>query len=147
MENTFNYISVPDNYVHCFNHHCLKSSDCMRHLVAKHSTSIHHVIRIINPACIPGNTETCPYFRPISEVRMAWGIKRLLDNIPHKDAKELKAQIIGHFGRTHYYRLYRKEYGLLPDEQDFIRRLFRNKGITDEPAFESYTDEYVWSEK
>ena len=43
-----------------------------------------------------------------------------------------------------YYRFYRKEKYLSPEQQEYIRRIFRQKGITEEPAFDSYTEEYKW---
>ena len=56
----------------------------------------------------------------------------------------MKAQIINHFGRNEYYRIYRKEHGLSPESQNYIRQVFRSKGFTEEPAFDSYTEEYQW---
>lgn len=52
--------------------------------------------------------------------------------------------MLSHFGRGLYYRFYRKEKYLSPEQQEYIRRIFRQKGITEEPAFESYTEEYKW---
>lgn len=66
----------------------------------------------------------------------------MLDNVPHKDAEVLKSQMLGYFGRGMYYRFYRKEKYLSPEQQEYIRRIFRQKGITEEPAFDSYTEEY-----
>lgn len=145
MENEFNYHAVPHNYAHCFNHQCVKSNTCLRHLVATHCTSAQPTIYIVNPVWIPEDTSTCTQFRPIQKIRMAWGVQSLLNNVPYKDARALKSQIISYFGKTHYYRIYRKEYGLTPNQQEFIRRVFRHKGISEEPAFESYTEVYQWS--
>ena len=144
MKNDFNYDSTPHSYAHCFNHQCVRSQKCMHHLVAQHCNALPSTICVVNPAWIPEDTSTCSLFQPIRKVRMAWGVRNLLNKIPHEDAVKLKAQIINYFGRTHYYRLYRKEHGLTPEQQNFIRRLFRNKGIAEEPAFESYTEVYQW---
>ena len=67
-----------------------------------------------------------------------------MDNVPHKDAEQLKSLMLSHFGRGMYYRFYRKEKYLSPEQQEYIRRIFRQKGITEEPAFDSYTEEYEW---
>ena len=50
----------------------------------------------------------------------------------------------GHYGKTGYYRLYRGERGLMPKDQAYIKQLFRNKGIKEEPAYQRYTEEYIW---
>ena len=51
---------------------------------------------------------------------------------------------MGHYGKTGYYRLYRGERGLMPKDQAYIKQLFRNKGIKEEPAYQRYTEEYIW---
>lgn len=49
--------------------------------------------------------------------------------------------MISHFGRGMYYRFYRKERFFDPEQQEYVRRLFRQKGIKEEPVFESYSYE------
>ncbi|MEY8687767.1 DUF6078 family protein [Bacteroides sp. AN502(2024)] len=76
---------------------------------------------------------------------MEWRtIRHLLDNVPHKDEEQLKSQMLGYFGRGMYYRFYRKERYWSLGQQEYIRRIFRQKGITEKPAFDSYTEEYIW---
>lgn len=144
MENHFNYESVPGNFVHCFNHQCVKSDNCLRRLAAGHCTATHPIIRTVNPLCVPEDTGACPYYCSAQKMRKAWGIKHLLDRVPCEDAKELKAQMIAHFSKTSYYRYYRQEQGLSPEDQAFVRRIFKRKGIAGEPAFDHYTEEYIW---
>lgn len=33
---------------------------------------------------------------------------------------------------------------LSPDDQRYIQKLFKEKGITEEPVYDYYTDEYNW---
>jgi len=77
-------------------------------------------------------------------VRVAWGIKHLLDDVPYKSLQPLKNQLIAYFGRGKYYRFYRKECSLSPEDQKYIRQTFRQHGIKKEPAFETYSEEYRW---
>lgn len=83
MENDFNYELVPPHYIHCFNHECTRRKECLRHKAAEHCTSLHSVIRIVNPAAVPGNSDECAYFHPVRKIRMAWGVGHLLDNVPY----------------------------------------------------------------
>lgn len=145
MDTNFSYGRVPGNYAQCLNQQCAQSQKCTRRLVAEHYVSKQSTISIINPNCIPEDTNTCPYFHVVRKIRMAWGVKRLLDNVPLKDAKILKAQMLHYFGRNIYYSLYRKERGITPEQQEYIRQIFRNKSIIEEPTFEFYTEEYQWS--
>lgn len=144
MKNDFDYKSVPPDFAHCFNDQCKKTDDCLRHLAASNNTSDKSFIIIVNPACYPPKGNACPYFKPQSKNHMAWGITHLLDNVPHKDAVELRNKMISHFNKSLYYRFYRKEYALSPDDQRYIQKLFKEKGITEEPVYDYYTDEYNW---
>ena len=56
----------------------------------------------------------------------------------------LKNRLIAHFGRGKYYRFYREESYLSPDDQAYIRSIFRQYNIQGEPAFDSYSEEYSW---
>lgn len=99
MENNFDYESVPYEYAHCFNSQCTRSQKCLHHLVAENSTSQYPTLRVINPNCIPVDTAQCPYFKSTRKLHMAWGVKRLLDNVPYKDGNALRNQLIAHFGK------------------------------------------------
>ena len=56
----------------------------------------------------------------------------------------MKQTLIRYFGRGVYYSYYRKEVPLVPEEQEVIRKLFAENGVTSEPVFESYSEEYEW---
>ncbi len=75
---------------------------------------------------------------------MAWGIKHLLDSVPFKYGVAIRQDLIGHFGKTMYYRIYREERMLLPADQEYIRKLFQQYGIEEEPRFEKNSDEYYY---
>ena len=142
MENNFDYQLVPRNYPHCFNQQCSRSAECLLHLVAQNSTSQYNTLKIINPKCIPDDTTHCPFFKSNRKIRVAWGTKHLLDDVPYKDGGTLRRQLIDHFGKNTYYQVYRLERGLHPEEQEYIRKVFRSNGIAKEPGFEKYTEEY-----
>lgn len=142
MDKNFDYRSVPSNYAHCFNDQCVKSEQCLRHLVAKNCTSQHTTLCIINPHCIPADTALCTYFKDTRKVHMAWGIKHIFDDIPYKKVCAMRQQLITHFGKTAFYRFYRQEQPLTPKEQAYIRRVFKNNDIEEEPQFDRYSDEY-----
>lgn len=144
MEKDFDYQSVPYGYAHCFNDQCIQSRNCLHHLVAENCTSQYPTLPIINPNCIPADTTACTYFQSIRKLHVAWGLKHLLDNVPYKSGNALRLQLVGHFGKTNYYRYYRQERALLPADQDYIRKVFQQNGITEEPKFDRYSDEYYY---
>lgn len=144
MKEEFNNKSVPYHFAHCFNNQCSKAENCLRNLAARNTTEEYPFVNIVNPVCIPADTSHCTYFQSNQKMRVAWGITHLLDNVPCKSVHELKDQMISHFGRGKYYRFYRKECYLTPEDQAYICRLFRQKGIQEELSFESYSEEYRW---
>lgn len=137
-------LSIPYNFARCFNNQCPQATQCLRQLAARHNTADEPCISIINPMCFPTDGNNCPHFKNDEKIRVAWGTKHLLNRIPHEDAVSIRKQLIWHFGKSGYYRFYREERYLTPKEQNFIKQAFRNKGITTEPTFERYTEEYIW---
>ena len=99
---------------------------------------------IANPACTTPDAESCPYFMPDQKERFALGITYLLDNIPHHEAEVIKRQIIACMNKATYYRCWRKERLVKPAEQEQIRQIFLNKGITEAPLFDEYVEQYDW---
>ena len=135
---------APANYSRCFNTQCTKADNCLHRLAALHDTPEYSSIRIINPLCIPTDSSQCTYFQSAQKIRVAWGINHLLDEVPYKTLQPLKSQLIAHFGRGKYYRFYREECYLSPEDQNYVRQTFRQYGIPGEPAFNSYSEEYRW---
>ena len=146
MANEFDYQSVPYGFAHCFNQQCTKCDKCLHHLVAENCTSQYPTLLTINPNCIAADTATCPYFKSNQKIHVAWGIKHLLDNVPHKYANPIRIQLMSHFGKTMYYRIYRQEQALLPEGQAYIRQVFKQNGITETPQFERFSDEYNYND-
>ena len=85
MEDNFDYGAVPYNFAHCFNDRCPKGEKCLRHLVAVHSTDLHSIISVVNPKCVPEEGNTCPFYKPVRKIRVAWGVTHLLDTVPHRE--------------------------------------------------------------
>lgn len=135
---------TPSHYALCFNNQCVRSSECLRHMAGENSNPEDIYIRVVNPLCIPADTSECPHFQLIKKHRMAWGIKNVLNKVPYKEGVSMRKQLISHFGKTGYYRIYRHERALLPKDQEYIRKMFMEKGITEEPNFERFTEEYYY---
>lgn len=142
----FDYSQVPPLYVHCFCHDCPQAADCLRHLAGLHCPDSVQQTVAVNPRYARSHAGQCPRFQSNRLVRVAWGIRELLDNVPHKQAVALRKSLINHFGKNNFYRLQRKERGLSPADQQAVRRLFRFYGLTQEPAYEYYTESYDWGQ-
>lgn len=144
MKSDFEYSLVPYNFLHCLNGECLHAADCLRHQVSLRIPSDREAVTIVNPARITPASEGCPYFMPDRLQRFAFGITHLLDSIPHGDAVVIKQQMIAHFKTHTYYRFLRKERLINPAGQEYIRQLFLKRGLTDEPVYDEYVEQYEW---
>ncbi|WP_455672702.1 DUF6078 family protein [Phocaeicola sp.] len=145
MENDFDYSLVPAGYAFCMNARCSQASECLLHQLYLHVP--HHVkyIRVVNPLqSVLTGENACPYFKADVPVRFAVGMKHLFDTVPHKDALVLRDQLMGHFGHNLYYRYWREERMFSPAEQEYVAKLFRNRGITAPPVFDAYVERYDW---
>ncbi len=137
--------AAPRTFARCGNAQCPKAAECLRHWIAEHDTDLHKTVMTVNLKALPALNEPCSYFLPIKQIRVAWGVKNLFNNLPYRQAKAIKAHIIGHFGRTKYYRFYREEQYVSPEDQEYIRKTFLRYGIRQVPAFDRYTDIFKWS--
>lgn len=143
MEEEFSSLSVPYQFARCYAQ-CTQSDKCLRCQAALRDATNYPNVTIINPNCIPADGVGCPFFKSAVKVRVAWGVKRLIDKIPYQDAVSIRDQLVGHFGKSRFYRFYREEIGIMPKDQAYIRQVLRKKGHTEEPDFGRYTDEYIW---
>lgn len=141
---TFNYNQVPFGFEHCLLAHCPKADCCLRRYAALHAPQETAFFVVVNPNALPKNLELCTRFLSMKPVRMAWGIKGFLDQIPLQVAKDIRRILIAHFSKTLFYRIQRKEKPVRPEDQDFIRRVFVEHGVLQEPVYEFYTYEYKW---
>ncbi|MBE6287110.1 MAG: hypothetical protein E7099_02810 [Mediterranea massiliensis] len=139
-----NDMIVPFGFVRCFQAHCPLKEKCLRYYVAQNEETDAPSLSIVNPRLIPEDASKCPHFYPIQIRRVAWGVKHLFDEVPAKQLYSLKKQVISHIGRTRYYRCYRMEQGLLPDDQQFIAAAFKKYGLEATPCYERFTEEFDW---
>lgn len=144
MKPDFDYSSVPGNIVYCLNNQCPRAGECLRHQVSQHILAKGRTITIVTPGHIETADKGCPFFISDKKVRFGRGMTHMLDKLPHNDAVAIKQQMLRYFGRTLYYRLWRKERLFSLEQQDYIRQLFRNKGITEEPMYDEYVEQYNW---
>lgn len=142
MKNEFDYLLLPRDFAHCLNDRCSRAGECLRRQAALHVPSERPAFTVVNPACIVADGEDCTYFKADTRHCFASGITHLLDNVPHNDAVAIKQQLINYFGRTHFYRLWRKERLFSPAQQEYVRNLFLQRGIEEPPVFDEYVERY-----
>lgn len=144
MKPNLTYDQIPFNFVYCLHSQCPKAADCLRHKLLALVPSERMAIDTINPAHIAAHQDECPHFMPDRTVRFAIGITHLLDKMPHSEAVIIRNLLYGFFQRNMYYRIKNKERSIKPSEQESIRQIFLSRGITEQPVFDEYIDQYDW---
>ncbi|MDL2223715.1 DUF6078 family protein [Bacteroidales bacterium OttesenSCG-928-M06] len=144
MKKDINYKEVPRNFLHCLNTECNQAKDCLRFKVGIAANEDVPHYSMINPAYVK-KQGTCRFFEPVTIVRYALGITHLYDNLPHTKYLRIKTAIHKYLEHNRYYRIYNRLYLITPEQQEFIRDVFRKEGIETEPIFDEYIEQYNFS--
>lgn len=144
MKPEFDYQLLPHAFAHCLNGQCERADGCLRRQATLRMPTERGIVTIVNPAHMTPAGEDCPYFKVDCPQRFARGMSHLLDQVPHSDAVAIKQQMLSNFGRTLFYRLWRKESLFSPDQQEYIRQLFLQRGLSSAPVFDEYVEMYEW---
>lgn len=143
MNSDLDYKSFPVTFMHCFNEQCRRGGQCLRRQMALRIPKERESVLAVNPGHIDSLTgEDCPSFLLDQPQRFARGFSHLFDNVPLQKAFAIKSQMLTYFGRTSFYRCYRKERLIKPSEQERIRQMFLNQKLSEEPQFDEYVDYY-----
>lgn len=118
-------LTPPEQYKLCSNSACKKSENCLQQLCYRQVTKNDIGIYVLNPLLFPKENEECPYFKSDKEIKLAWGTKSILDEIPNKKASEIKRALLQKYGRTKYYQFYRSEKPLFPSDQQIFTKIFK----------------------
>ena len=138
-------LTPPEQYKLCSNSYCKKSENCLWQLCYRQVTRNDIGIYVLNPLLFPKENEECSYFKPDKKIKLAWGTKNILDDIPNKKASEIKRNLLLKYGRTKYYQFYRSERPLFPSDQQIFTKIFQKNGIETEIKYEKFSEDYDWS--
>ena len=144
MRNDLNYQDLPYEFIHCINAECTKADRCLRQMAASIVPEDKTYFPIVNPKSVSADGVDCPHYKASDKIKIAWGVSALYDKVPHKTADHLRKQLLAYFGKNVYYRCFRKERAITPEEQAAISRIFILNGIDEAPAFDYFTEEFNW---
>lgn len=143
MTEPFDYSTVPPSYAHCLRTDCPQAGGCLRRRLALLAPATQAAFRVINPAAIPADGP-CPHFRSAEPERQGVGLQHLFDAMPYAKANEAKRALRRHFGDARYYRFLRGELPVTGREQAEVAAIFRRLGVEEEPAYDSYVEQFDW---
>ncbi len=144
---------VPEGYAYCFvgKNCCPKAATCLHAIAAQllaespnpqpatiHTVNALYVERLPDPA-------TCSQYSSNQPVRYAKGMTCLFDDLPLKQAHNIRRKVMYCFSCESYFYRSRKGTRLIsPQEQQAIANVFRNAGLDFPPKFDEYRDEVDW---
>ena len=135
---------VPANYTLCLKGDCPKAANCLRHASVAMMPAEVKTWQIVSLAHLAEMEGECPYFRSDEKVRYARGFVRMMSALTIHQAHVIKERLIATFGMAMYYRMRKGTRLINPTEQDTIYQLLEKQGITERPAFDAYTEDYLW---
>lgn len=143
MDSDFNFKQVPRNWSLCYLSECPRHDECLRYQACLHAPDGRVYHRCILPSVI--RRGDCQHFRPVEKMRMALGFRNIFNNVLARDIAKMRAELMDFLGSsTTFYRYRSGEYPLSPLQQQWIRDMFRRRGYSDDIAFDSFKDVYIF---
>ena len=136
--------TVPTNYTLCVKSDCPKAATCLRHKATQMMSAEVQTWSILSPAYLAQMEGECPHYRSAERVMYARGFVRMMSAMTVHQAHMVKDSIIATFGMAMYYRMRKGTRLITPAEQETIYNLLEQQGITERPAFDAYTEDYLW---
>ena len=136
--------TAPTNYTLCVKSDCPKAATCLRHAAVAMMPAEVQRWSIVSPAYLAQMEGECPMYRSAEKVQYARGFVRMMSAMTVHQAHMVKESLIATFGMAMYYRMRKGTRIITPTEQETIYNLLEQQGITERPAFDAYTEDYLW---
>lgn len=137
------HISLTASYDVCMHGDCPLAASCLRHIAFNTLKQTEEILRLINPDKCTQDA-TCPYYREDKMVVYARGFTNFQERMFPRQYQTFMSICMDRFSRSGYFERRRGEYGLPPEEQQFILRALRQAGVTEEMKFDSYEERRNW---
>ena len=146
MENDYNFFdNAPANFGLCLKSECASAGECLRGLAGRDLGKERVNLTIINPLLADTAGESaCKFFRKAEKVRVAYGFKRAMAQIPAGKVRSVRSAICGLVCQRNYYYLLRGEKPMFPDMQAKIASILTRNGLPGSVEFDRYDWLYEW---
>lgn len=140
-EESFDFKQVPNNWALCYIAECSRKEECMRYQVCLRAPAEKTRNHCVLPTVM--NRSECPHFAPVQIVRAAVGFSRIFAEVKEKHHAAMRRELAGYLGGGGTFYRYRKgERLLMPEQQEWIKKMFQRYGYTEEVVFDGYKDVY-----
>ncbi len=146
MDNGYNfYDNAPGNFSLCFKAGCASAGRCLRWLAGRDLGTGTRFVSVANPLLADGRGEgACPFFRRAEKVRVAYGFKRAMGQVPSGRVAGARAAVFPMISRRYYYYLLNGDRPLWPEDQEQVASVLQGYGVPAPVEFDRYEWQYRW---
>ena len=143
MDKDFDFNKVPRSWALCYVSECPRKQECLRYQACLAAPPVKYFGKCVMPNALL--QKECPMFRSIQKTQVALGFRHIFNNVLAKDIAQMRAELMAFLGSsTTFYRYRGGEYVLNPRQQQWIKDMFRRHGYSDDVAFDSMEDVYIF---
>lgn len=144
---------IPQGYAHCFagKNNCPKANSCLRAISAKLLTESleeqPQTINTVNAIYVERlpNRASCPLYRSSEPLRYAKGMTSIFDELPLKQAANVRRQVKAIFScESYFYQSLNGSRLINLDEQRQIAHVFQSISPDLVPKFDGYKYVILW---
>lgn len=146
MDNNFDFKQVPNGWVLCYISACNRKEECMRYQFCLSAPDKLTKTQCVLPTVL--KKSECPHFMPIRIVKAAKGFHHIFDEVKEKHHAAMRVEMARYLGAGgSFYRYRNGEKLLMPEQQEWIRKMFQRYGYSEEVVFDDYEDVYRFYKK
>lgn len=118
---------LPYGWCYCFNEQCHRKEECIRFLSCRYLSEGETSGKAVYPNA--WRSGECKEFCQLHVIKMAWGFDNLFKDAKVSDAQTLRCRLRGYLGsKGQYYRYKLGQLKLNPEQQEYIKQIFRSYG-------------------
>lgn len=145
IKREFGWDCVPRGYMLCFNATCPKCEQCLRYISGLYVPATKTHGTCVYPTALQNGE--CRYYKQIRVIQAAQGFDDLFSDVRRSDYASMQAELKGYLGTGGTFSRYKLGLRILtPEQQEWIRNLFRRYGYSDDVKFTHMFTTYDFSE-
>lgn len=132
--------NIPAGWAVCFLTGCRRKQECLRYQAGLNLPDDVETREAVVPSVL--KKERCPRFLKTETEHVAYGFTRIFYDVKSRHIADMRSAIRAYLGgRGTYYRYLHGEQALMPEQQQWIRRLFADYGYPGKVEFDRYEDQ------
>lgn len=136
---------VPAGFALCLKSECASAGECLRGLAGRDLGKERISLTVVNPLLADtAGEQACRFFRKAEKVRVAYGFKQAMAQVPAGHVKSVRSAICGLVCQRNYYYLLRGEKPMFPEMQKKIASILTRYGLPAPVTFDRYDWLYEW---